>query len=190
MNITNINTENGIIYFHANSVPYFLENMNNEYAINKVLKKQEGFELTEQELEHTDFVNEYEQYLDLYILELKYEWIKIDSSDIDNYLSEIDSDYFDSEFCEGYISNGGDFLFEFIIDNKTININYCNVSKTIELDNYPKCVNKTAFHKVDLETANEIFQTMYRESDSYLAVVAKQILIRSHQHYLYQKNKE
>ena len=29
MNITNIDFSNGYIYFHANSVPYTLENMNN-----------------------------------------------------------------------------------------------------------------------------------------------------------------
>ena len=116
MNITNIDFSNGYIYFHANSVPYTLENMNNAEFFAKVeneyLHNERGAKKVDSsELEHLS-INDYEEYIEEYILFNKHDWYKIDSSDTDCYLESIDEGFFDSGFCT-VTENEGLFSFYF-----------------------------------------------------------------------------
>lgn len=187
MNITNINTESGVIYFHANSVPYLLENVSNFSVIQKLAKKIDGEIINNEADGFVDIIeNSYIHLIENYILELKSDWIEIDSSDTDNYLSEIDEAFFYSNFCNVFYDKFCDtYHFQFKVNNEFVCIQFIP-TQTINIANseFYKLEESRIYSDYD---ANEIFQTMYRKSNSYLSVVAKEILIRSHQDFLYSK---
>lgn len=191
MNITNIDFSNGYIYFHCNSVPYTLENMNNAEFFAEIENESvhNSKKVDSSELEHLS-IRDYENYIEEYILYMQDDWCKVDESDTDCYLESIDEGFFDSEFCEVYLEDiSNPIQYTFLFKTNDLFVLVSIIDKIVSITNSNSMIEYTKLNSepCNYKTANKVFQKMYRESESYLAVVAKEILIRSHQDYLYSK---
>lgn len=193
LKITNINTENGGIYFHCDSVPYSLEDIYNSEVLYKLVKYYECTELTERDLEYMSIITDYSDLIENYILELQSDWIEIEESDTDNYLTEIDEGFFESEFLTVTYDKrfSKSILYYFKINGNYIE---CQLSEKVKgkFNIYIFDVNEVSNNEIvtDLDEVNTRFFEVIRESNSYLAQSLKDILIRSHSEFLNELSKK
>jgi len=174
--ITNINTENGYIYFHCNAQPFSLDADNKDVLFNLVKQdeitcEEEGDYGIEYDYFDHDLINDFPQFIEQYIIELKDDWIATELDAIDEGLFEsgivhvvkIESSY------KYYFKDGETYISIDIWDG-------ANRFTITEKQAIPNLIGFT-FEVLDAEEATKIFIKNITESNSYLSTIAYDLLV-------------
>jgi hypothetical protein len=180
--ITNINTENGYIYFHCNSQPFSLDADNKDTLFSLITKNEPAaiYEEGEKDFDYDyfdyDLISDFPQYVEDYILELKGDWQEAG-------LDSIDESLFESDFFHAIkFENEYQFFLKDIckFDNENpatfLRITICTKTNEFVIDSEEP---STPFGSglIELEEATQAFFDNINSSESYISVIAYELLI-------------
>ena len=173
--ITNINTENGYIYFHCNAHPFCLGADNKDTLFSLVTKNEPAaiYEEGEKDFDYDyfdyDLISDFPQYIEDYILELKDDWIATE-------LDAIDEGLFEGGIIT-VTKTKNDYQFFVKHRDSIVRVEIWNEVNMINIHQCECIFTPKHSEIVDIEESTKVFFDNINTSESYISVIAYELLI-------------